>query len=140
MKGPFVLQKGRELSRCWVYYSKDGRHQVWGCADAPFLVPRKAVPLPAGIGLRIRIDKSQRPQRLELHSYLAPNGKGQRRRLDATLGRVQRDGKTVAWNVFFRLPRPERHYYLETWAKWNAVPNARVSILDAAYTFHVRTF
>ncbi len=126
MKGPIVLQKGRELSRCWDYYSKDGRLLGGVCEDTLFLVPRQYVPLPAGeTGLRIRINNPQRLQRLEFsvftgYSWKAygPIGKG--RHLDYTLRRVERGGKTYAWNVFFRLPRPESHYYLSLWTQWSS--------------------
>ncbi len=151
MKGPIVLQKGLELSRCWSYHFKGRGLRGEGCADAPLLVPRLTVPLLAGeTGLHIRLDKPQRPQRVELRVYNAtsarygknplPTGRGRRLEGHTFLRRVEQGGKTVAWDVFFRLPRPARHYYLEAWAKWKRVPNATVSTLDADYTFNVWTF
>ena len=66
-----------------------------------------------------------------------PIGKG--RRLDTNLRPVERDGKTVAWNIFFRVNEPGRHYYLDTFALWKQVPNTHISSGDATYFFHVRT-
>jgi hypothetical protein len=146
MKGATVLQKGRMGSHCWSYYD-DGSPEAY-CADYLYNFPRRAVLLRAGSTLHIRIDKPQRPDRVELVAYpgldrknpapsAAPIGKG--RRLDTTLRGVQRDGKTVAWDVFFRVSQPERHYYLDTWVVWERVPGTRISYGDLAWTFHVKT-
>jgi hypothetical protein len=141
MKGSTVLQKGRMGSHCWSYY--DGRPGAY-CADYVYNFPRRAVLLRAGSTLHIRIDKPQRPDRVQVVAYpgfdrknLAPIGKG--RRLETTLRGVQRDGKTVAWDVFFRVSQPERHYYLDTWVVWERVPGTRISYGDLAWTFHVKT-
>jgi hypothetical protein len=64
---------------------------------------------------------------------------GQARRLDTTLRRVERDGKTVAWNVFFRVDQPDRHYYLDTFGMWKEVPGTHISYGDVSWTFHVKT-
>lgn len=150
MKGPIVLQKGRELSRCWDYYPKEKGSTVWWsvCEDTLFLVPRRYVPLPRRLGetgLHIRINNSQRLQRLWFQAYTgysrkayAPIGKG--RRLDYTIRRVERGGKPVAWDVFFRLPPPESHYYLSLGAKWKLAPKTGIVFHDTWYSFHVRTF
>jgi hypothetical protein len=146
MKGSTVLQKGRMGSHCWSYYD-DGR-PVGYCADYVYNFPRRAVLLRAGSTLHIRIDKPQRPDRVQVVAYpgldrknpaptAAPIGKG--RRLDTTLRGVQRDGKTVAWDVFFRVSQPERHYYLDTWVVWERVPGTRISYGDLAWTFRVKT-
>ncbi len=145
MKGSTVLQKGRMGSHCWSYY--DGRPGAY-CADYVYNFPRRAVFLRAGSTLHIRIDKPQRPDRVQVVAYpgldrknpaptAAPIGKG--RRLDTTLRGVQRDGKTVAWDVFFRVSQPERHYYLDTWVVWERVPGTRISYGDLAWTFRVKT-
>jgi hypothetical protein len=146
MKGSTVLQKGRMGSHCWSYYD-DGR-PVGYCADYVYNFPRRAVLLRAGSTLHIRIDKPQRPDRVQVVAYpgldrknpaptAAPIGKG--RRLDTTLRGVQRDGKTVAWDVFFRVSQPERHYYLDTRVVWERVPGTRISYGDLSWTFRVKT-
>jgi hypothetical protein len=146
MRGPFVLQKGRELTRCWSYYSKDGRFLSGGCADYLFVVPRQYVPLPAGVigRLHIRINNPQRLKWLTLDAYTGyvqenyrPVG---RRHLDYTIRRVVRGDGKPAWNVFFRLPRAESHYYLDLYAQWKLAPKAGLRFYDTWYTFHVRTF
>lgn len=145
-----MLQKGRELTRCWNYYPKEkGSTVLWSvCEDTLFLVPRRYVPLPRRLGetgLHIRINNSQRLQRLWFQAYTgysrkayAPIGKG--RRLDYTIRRVERGGKPVAWDVFFRLPPPESHYYLSLGAKWKLAPKTDIVFHDTWYSFHVRTF
>jgi hypothetical protein len=153
MKGPIVLQKGRELTRCWDYYSKDGKLLGAVCEDFFFYSPpRMYVPLPAGeTGLHIRINNPQRLQKLSFDAYTGykpypryPSagelvGKGYG--LKPTLVKsVVRDGKRVAWNVFFRLPRPESHYYLSLWTQWKRAPKTGIVFHDTWYTFHVRTF
>jgi hypothetical protein len=146
MRGPFVLQKGRELTRCWSYYSKDGRFLSGGCADYLFVVPRQYVPLPAGVigRLHIRINNPQRLKWLTLDAYTRydretywPTG---RRRLDYTIRRVVRGDGKLAWDVSFRLPRPKSHYYLSLYTQWKIKPEVGVRFHDTLYTFHVRTF
>jgi hypothetical protein len=47
---------------------------------------------------------------------------GEGRRLDTTLRCVKRDAKTVAWDVFFHVNRPDRPYYPDTYRTWKGVP------------------
>jgi hypothetical protein len=47
---------------------------------------------------------------------------GEGRRLNTTLRGVERDAKTVAWDVFSRVNRPDRPYYLDTYGTWKGVP------------------
>jgi hypothetical protein len=129
----------------------DGRPLSGGCADYFFhSFSRWYVPLPAGgAELHIRINNPQRLKWLTFAAYTGfkpypwdksvgvPFGE---RHLDYTIRRVQRDGKTVAWNVFFRLPRAESHYYLDLYTQWKPAPDAGLSFYDTWYTFHVRTF
>jgi hypothetical protein len=64
---------------------------------------------------------------------------GQRQQLKHTFRRVERDGETVAWDVFFRVNESDRHYYLVVHAAWQQVPGTHVSSGHAGYGFHVRT-
>jgi hypothetical protein len=53
---------------------------------------------------------------------------------------VERDGETVAWDVYFRVKRPDRHYYLVVYPVWEQVPGTHISYGDdTAYPLHVRT-
>jgi hypothetical protein len=164
MKGPIVLQKGRELTRCWDYYPKQKGSTVWWsvCEDFFFYSPpRMYIPLPAGVmgRLHIRINNPQRLKKLTLDAYtgykpypsypVAGELVGKHYRLGGTntpkglVKSVKRGGKRVAWNVFFRLPLPESHYYLSLYTMWKPLraQNPRGFVFhDTWYTFHVRTF
>jgi hypothetical protein len=53
---------------------------------------------------------------------------------------VERGGKTIAWDVFFRVNRPDRHYYLDLSTAWERVPGTHDSYGDQIlYLLHVRT-
>jgi hypothetical protein len=49
---------------------------------------------------------------------------------------VVRDGKTVAWDAYFRLERPDRHYYLGASGVWEGRGERGG---DAYWQFHVKT-
>ena len=110
------------------------------------LYPRDAVLVSPRVGtLHIRIGHARRPDRVQLIEGLKPNNRklvlGWGRPLDYTLRRYRPDDKTVAWDVFFRLPpRPTgSHYYLNIWADWEHVPGRHVSSGDSGRFFHVKT-
>jgi hypothetical protein len=52
---------------------------------------------------------------------------------------VKRDGKTVAWDVFFRANEPGRHYYLRVASGWKRVPGKHASYGRIAYGLRVKT-
>jgi hypothetical protein len=144
MKGATVLQTGQRGSFCWTHYDEGVGKWRYVCGDAPYMFPRAHDFLRAGTRLHIRLGKPQRPEKFMITAYGGfdkgqkwPIGKG--RRLDTNLRRVERDGKTVAWNVFFRVNEPDRHYYLDTIGLWESVPGTHTSYGDASYSFHVRT-
>jgi hypothetical protein len=118
-KSATVLQNGVQLTTCWRYWTGVGRGY---CADyASYYFPKADV-VPAGTRLHVRIAKPERPSSLRIDAYprvenVDPDhpewGKyveGQRQPLGHTFRRVDRDGKTVAWDVFFRVNEPSRHY------------------------------
>jgi hypothetical protein len=139
MKGKTELQNGRIWTSTWHYYQ---RGWVGAIGDGFYSFPQADL-VRAGSNLHIRLNKPQRPERFRITAYKNvdknkfPIGDGQR--LDASLKRVKRDGKTVAWNAFFRLNKPERHYYLETHGVWKRVPGTHISYGDAFWNFHVKT-
>jgi hypothetical protein len=115
MKGATVLQADQRGSFCWSFYDEGGGNWKYLCADTTYMFPRAHDFLRAGTRLHIRLGKPQRPEKFMITAYEGfdkgqtwPIGKG--RRLDTNLRRVERDGKTVAWNVFFRVNEPDRHY------------------------------
>jgi hypothetical protein len=142
MKDKTVLQTGIKGSTCWTYY-RAGEGWAGSCVDRLYRFPRADL-VRAGSRLHIRINKPQRPETFKVYAYkgfdkegMWPIGKP--RRLDTTLRRVERDGKTVAWNVFIGVNRPDRHYYLETFGRWQDVPGTHISYGDALWFFHVKT-
>ena len=64
----------------------------------------------------------------------------QRRQLKRTIRPVKQDGETVGWDVFFRVNRPGRHYYMNVESAWERVPGTRISYGEyIEYGLHVRT-
>ena len=142
MKGATVLQTSSAGTFCWYY----GPYDDVLCDDDPafYSFPRADGFLKAGTRLHIRLAKPERPEVLTITAYRGFDKKrklpiGERRELVRTFGRVERDGKTVGWDVFFRVNRPGRHYYLDTGGFWEEVPGTRISYGDASYSFHVKT-
>ena len=136
IKSSQVLQEGGPTYEEWWFY-KDGS---WTGSIAesfsPTNFPRAEV-VRAG-KLHIRLNKPQRPERFEIYAY--PNSKKlTRTKLTRTLGRVERDGKTVGWDVYFRVKEPDRHYYLGTSGSWERVPGTHISYGEGSWSFHVKT-
>lgn len=119
-----VLQEGRLISYCWIDRCVDG-----------FSRYPSAVPVDSGSRLHIRLSENRRPERFSLTSSGSPEGRS--RRMDTTLRRVARDGKTVAWDAYFRVDRPDRHYYLGAFGIWS--DNGGRVHGDAYWQFHLRT-
>jgi hypothetical protein len=143
MKGDTVIQNGLAGSSCWSYWTDEGKG-VGYCGDSLYVFPRSGATLEAGTRLHIRLDKPERPDKVTITAYKGfdkaqkfPIGKG--RRLEADLRPVERDEKTVAWDVFFRVNEPGRDYYLDLFSVWDEKPGTHVSSGDASYTFHVKT-
>jgi hypothetical protein len=130
-KGERELQSGRLGSYCW--FSSSGAGE---CADAAELVYPAVDRVRAGSTLHVRILEEQRPQKFSISAYRQvdewgfPAGKTQR--LDTSMQRVIEDGETVAWDVFFRVNKPGRHYYLDAFGVWEDAG-------DASWNFHVKT-
>jgi hypothetical protein len=142
MKYKTVIQaQGSDLGT-WYYYEGTEwsilTYDIFG--DYSFPEPQT---VGAGRRLHIRLDKPQRPSAVEINAYprVGKHGypSGQRRQLQRTLRPVKKDGETVGWDVFFRVNRPERHYYMNVYAAWERVPGKRISYGDALYGLHVRT-
>jgi hypothetical protein len=118
-----ALQDGRLISYCW------GN----SCADGP---PRyaSAVLVEPGTRLYIRLSENRRPKHFSLSTSQTPDGRF--RRIDTTLRRVVRDGKTVAWDAYFRLERPEHQYYMGASGVWKGAGGRHG---DAYWQFHAKT-
>jgi hypothetical protein len=151
MKGPEVLQVREFYGGQWCHYQDTG----WTCGIydtlGTYYFP-KADAVGAGTRLHVRLAKPEHPSTVAINACTKTKtmpgqppmtGKfpaGQRQQLKHTfVGRVERDGETVGWNVFFRVNEPERQYYLVVQAAWEKVPGTHVSYGDADYPFHVKT-
>jgi hypothetical protein len=144
MKGATVLQTGRAGSSCWTSYDEGSGNWVSLCVDTIYTFPHADDLLRAGTKLHIRLNKPQRPESFVVTAYegfdreqMVPIGEG--RRLATNLRRVERDGKTVGWDVFFRVNQPDRHYYLAPGGTWKRVPGTHISYGDGTWFFHVKT-
>ena len=96
----------------------------------------------AGTELRVRIFKAQRPDSFGIAAYRAvdENGEpsGEARALNRTLKRVERDGKTVAWDAVFSVKSPARDYYLVGEGHWKDREGCNADQF-AFWSFHVKT-
>ena len=134
-KGHEALQTGRLGSYCWSGASGPGL-----CVDVAELRYPAADSVRAGSTLHVRILKSQRPEKFSISAYRKVDEwgfpVGRTTRLDTSLRRVVEDGRTVAWDVFFHVNEPGRHYYLNAFGRWESGGGGGG---DASYTFHVKT-
>lgn len=140
-KGEQKLQKGRPQASCWISPPKPNGTYFGECLDYATSYP-DVDRVVAGSRLRIRVLKSQKPKTFRVAAWrrLDKNGipVGRGRRLASSLTPVVRDGKTVAWDVFFRAKRPGRHYYVSASGVWDdaEIENEEQ---DASWNFHVKT-
>jgi hypothetical protein len=151
MKGPEVLRVREFYGGQWCHYQDTG----WTCGIydpvGTYYFP-KADAVGAGTRLHVRLAKPEHPSTVAINACTKTKtmpgqppmtGKfpaGQRQQLKHTfVGRVERDGETMGWNVFFRVNEPERQYYLVVQAAWEEVPGTHISYGDADYPFHVKT-
>jgi hypothetical protein len=140
MKGATVLQHGRFYYGSWHWYEAG----EWNRVDADGLggFPR-ADAVRAGSRLHIRTNKPERPAAFRIRAYRRvdqfSNPIGTGRLLNTTFRHIERDGKTVGWDVFFRVNGSNRHYYLETYGRWERVPGTHISYGNSHENFHVKT-
>jgi hypothetical protein len=140
LKGDTVRQDGYFYYGTWNWYEAGEWEKV--AADGTYDYPR-ADTVRAGSKLRIRINKPERPAAFRIRAYKEvdrfSNPIGTGRLLDTTFGRLERDGKTVAWNVYFRVNRSGRHYYLETRGQWARVASTHISYGHESLHYHIKT-
>jgi hypothetical protein len=121
------IQKGHMGSYCWTF--KNGGE----CADTIYTWPR-AMLVKSGSRIKVRIHLARRPNSFQVAAWRKVGADdypdGQAQRLDTQMRRVQRNGKTVAWDALFTV-EGTRHYYIDVFGKW---PQG-----DASWTFHVKT-
>ncbi len=138
MQGSQVLQLGQQGSYCWSYIA--GEFWLTTCADFALSYPA-GDRVEAASQLYITLRKPQRPDRFRIYAYsdVDQNGFpiGDAQRLSTSLERVVRDGRTVGWDIFFSVNRPDRHYYLNAYGEWNRVRGSKASYGDSSWQFHV---
>jgi hypothetical protein len=140
MKGTTVLQEGNFYYGSWHWYEAG----EWNRVDADGILdyPR-ADTVRAGSKLHIKINKPERPAAFRIRAYKKvdrfSNPIGTGRLLNTTFRRVERDGETVGWNVFFRVNEPNRNYYLKTYGRWARVPGTHISYGDESRLYHLKT-
>ena len=117
-QGNRVLQHGSMMPYFWINRVAD-------------VVPQhpSAVPVEPGTQLYIRLSENRCPERFWLRSRTSG-------RIDPTLLPVVRDGKIVAWDAYFSLRRPDRHYHLRASGIWEGRGGGYG---DVGWQFHVET-
>ncbi len=131
-QGDFI-QRGRLGSYCWTTGTRAECRDVAG-----YSWPR-ARDVRWGGRARIRIRQRRQPTRLSLRAWrrVRRNGEpiGRGMRLHYRLVPHRAEGRIVARDAVFRLPRAERHFYIEAFGRWD-LPNSGG---DATYWFHIKT-
>ncbi|MDQ3955474.1 MAG: hypothetical protein M3285_07995 [Actinomycetota bacterium] len=125
-----TIQRGNLGTYCW----SSGR--VGECVDTFGYSFPHGVWVPKGARVAIRLEKDEKPARVEITAWRKVDDDGQPvgdgRGLRKRLVPVGRGGDVVAWEARLRLRRGGRHYYMSTFVKWNDKG-------DAFYDFHAKT-
>ena len=100
------LQRAYRHSYCWIRRCVDNFEDNYP----------PAVTVEPDTRLYIRLSENWRPKKFTLKTSTSPNGRA--RQINTTLRPVVRDGKTVAWDAYFRLERPNRQYFLDAIGEW----------------------
>jgi hypothetical protein len=139
MKAGKELQKGRVGTYCWSIKDQSG-----GCADTfrNYNDPRTTARVGAPSTLRIRIHYADQPDRFTLRWGHEVRGENFGHRIvkqskprPTQLRRVQKGGETVAWDVYFKVKRPGKHYYMNFQADfWDGKRG-----IASQWSFHVKT-
>lgn len=138
-QGNEVFQRGILGSNCWD--SPDGEGgSVSRCEEVVASYP-KADRVKAGSVLRVRIFEAEKPDFVSLGAYRKVDDEGspadEGQRLRTSLRPVARSGRTVAWDVVFQTNRPDRHYYLTLFGRWEDEDGFTAG--DAVWNLHVKT-
>ena len=121
MEGDKELQKGRLGTYCW-----------GACVDwLAFPNPASTARVAPGSTLHIRIKHAERPTHVHLFVGKTLDPPPWWVRHSFSLKPVVVEGQTVAWDAFFSVKRPDRHYYIDFGAYWKG--------RDASWGFHLKT-
>jgi hypothetical protein len=138
MKAGKEIQKGRVGTYCW------GTGDQSVCSDTfrNYNDPRTTARVGAPSTLRIRIHYADQPDRFTLRWGHEVRGENFGHRIvkqskprPTQLRRVQKGGETVAWDVYFKVKRPGKHYYMNFQADfWDGKRG-----IASQWSFHVKT-
>jgi hypothetical protein len=144
MKGKQELQTGRKVEEfTWAFPSRSGSACFVDEGTFPFGFPEQAASVAADSKLKMRIYKIQKPDTFSITAYSRLKGTGEPvsatgRLLETSLEAVIRDGRTVAWDVLFRVDRPDTDYYLVSEGHWKDRDCSNIDQF-AHWSFHVKT-
>lgn len=111
------------FASCWTQSFSDGTGMSMCYGPTLRTGPRRAIPARAGTRAYVRIHERYRPERArvrfqrQLSEDYYPTGPA--RRVPYRWSRVTSNGKTIAWDLRFRLPRRPGHLYPTVYAKWD---------------------
>lgn len=104
-----TIQRARLAAWCW-----PGPDGGMGCGEKDPLPWPRGKRVVAGSLVKFRVRWPQEPRRLSVTSFRSVNDKGRPpgrgSELEASKHRIERAGKTVAWDVVFRIRSERRHY------------------------------
>jgi hypothetical protein len=135
-----VIQAREAVYAHWFYYDEKRGWMEYYSDSADYFdgIYPKAQVVGADRRLHVRLRKPERPSSLKI--FASRTKFGQARQLESTLKPVEKDGKTVGWDAYFRVDQPDRHYYIDVYPVWDEVPGTHTSYGDdTAYWLHVRT-
>jgi hypothetical protein len=136
MKYKTVIQARDVVASHWFYYEEE-HGWVEEYIDSADIFDG-TYPKAAMVGAGRRLRKPERPSSLKI--YASRTKDGPERRLQRTLRPVEQDGKTVGWEAYLRVGRPDSHYYIDVHSMWDEVPGTHTSYGDeATYWLPVRT-
>jgi len=142
MKQSKELQAGRLTDEYrWSYPSRNGKACWTDDAFFGFAFPKDVPTVTAGSKLRVRIQKSHKPDSFSLQEVDregVPRGE-----VGVLLKPVVRDGRTVAWDAVFAVERPDSVYRLLAEGHWRDRDCSNSEPVDpdqfARWTFRVNT-
>ncbi len=128
------LQRGRLGSYCW--WRAAGYPGLYGqqCVEKIRTFPR-ARSAPNSRRAVVRFLVAHRPRRIELFSSRTKNGR--RRHVAFFVTPHKRDGRVVAYDANFRLPRRAGDYFLDASGRWLDREGSK-KVQHAEWTFRLR--
>ena len=125
-----IEQRGLVQGYCWPAH--DGG---MGCYVVEEREWKGAFSIGADQRMRIRFRKRAELKRVTIDAYRRVDDdgmpRGERDELDPRIRPYKVEGRIVAWDAIFKLPQPDRHYFLSVFAYWRKG--------HIVYHFHAKT-